>query len=338
VNVLRMFLIQTKMNFVWYFRRDGELIFWTLAMPVFFLVLFSFAFSTGPNSGSSGFLVPGIIGAQVLSSGFWGVGVMLATFREKHLLRRVYLTPMPPWIFFASLVAYRMTLLAAQAVILIAVGGLLFHVHVIGRPWEILAVLLLGTATFVSLGTIVGALARTTESANNIASVLTVPLAFLSDAYIPIDRFPHAVSSAAAAAAVDAIHRHLPRRLDLRCAAGALRSVDGNAGALDHRRHRRERPDLSLAVAKPRAMSTQAHRRLASDPRARHDGRRFRAARRLRPLAILPARAGSRGARSVRARGAAAVRRQQRPVRHLDGDRRMVARQDDALRAAHPHR
>jgi ABC-2 type transport system permease protein len=196
VTALRMFLVQTKMNFVWYFVRDGELIFWTLAMPVFFLVLFSFAFSSGPNSGSSGFLVPGIIGAQVLSSGFWGVGVMLATFREKHLLRRVYLTPMPPWVFFASLVAYRMTLLAAQAVILIAVGGLLFHVHVIGRPWEILAVLLLGTATFVSLGTIVGALARTTESANNIASVLTVPLAFLSDAYIPINRFPHAVSSA----------------------------------------------------------------------------------------------------------------------------------------------
>jgi ABC-2 type transport system permease protein len=191
-----MFLIQTKMNFVWYFQRDGELIFWTLAMPVFFLVLFSFAFSTGPNSGSSGFLVPGIIGAQVLSSGFWGVGVMLATFREKHLLRRVYLTPMPPWVFFASLVAYRVTLLAAQAAILIAVGSLVFHVHVIGRPWEILAVLLLGTATFVSLGTIVGALARTTESANNIASVLTVPLAFLSDAYIPIDRFPHAVSAA----------------------------------------------------------------------------------------------------------------------------------------------
>ena len=52
---LRMFLVQTKMNFVWYFVRDGELIFWTLAMPVFFLVLFSFAFSSGPNSGSSGF-------------------------------------------------------------------------------------------------------------------------------------------------------------------------------------------------------------------------------------------------------------------------------------------
>ena len=43
--------------------------------------------------------------------------------------------------------------------------------------------------------TLTGALARTTESANNIASILTVPLAFLSDAYIPIDRFPHAVSA-----------------------------------------------------------------------------------------------------------------------------------------------
>ena len=193
--LLRMFVTQTKMHFLWYFRRDGEMMFWTLAMPVFFLVLFSFAFSDGATSRSSAFLVTGIIGAQVLSSGFWGVGVMLATFREKHLLRRVYITPMPAWIFFASLVAYRVTLLAAQAIILIVVGTLLFHVRISGNPFAILAILILGTATFVSLGTIIGALARTTESANNIASVLTVPLVFLSDAYVPIDRFPHAVSA-----------------------------------------------------------------------------------------------------------------------------------------------
>jgi ABC-2 type transport system permease protein len=190
-----MFLVQTKMHFLWYFRRDGEMMFWTLAMPVFFLLLFSFAFSGNDQGRASTFLVPGIIGAQVLSSGFWGVGVMLATFREKHMLRRVYLTPCPPWLFFASLVAYRVALLAAQAIILVAVGGLMFHVRITGNPLAILAILLLGTATFVSLGTIIGSLARTTESANNIASILTVPLAFLSDAYIPLDRFPHAVAA-----------------------------------------------------------------------------------------------------------------------------------------------
>ena len=61
MRLLRMFLVQTKMHFVWYFRRDGEMMFWTLAMPVFFLVLFSFAFSDGSQSRSSAFLVPGII-------------------------------------------------------------------------------------------------------------------------------------------------------------------------------------------------------------------------------------------------------------------------------------
>ena len=193
--MLRMLWTQTAMNVRWYFLRDAEMVFWTLAMPVFFLVLFSFAFANGNGSQSSAFLVPGIIGAQVLSSGFWGVGVMLATFREKHLLRRVYITPMPAGVFFAALVIYRVLLLAAQAVILVAVGALVFHVRITGNPLAILAVLVLGTATFVSLGTIIGALARTTESANNIASILTVPLAFLSDAYIPIDRFPHVVAA-----------------------------------------------------------------------------------------------------------------------------------------------
>lgn len=83
-----------------------------------------------------------------------------------------------------------MTLLAMQALLLAIVGGLLFHVRVVGNPFAIAFILVLGAATFVSLGTVIGAVVRSTESANNIASVLTVPLAFLSDAYIPIDRFP----------------------------------------------------------------------------------------------------------------------------------------------------
>jgi ABC-2 type transport system permease protein len=65
---------------------------------------------------------------------------------------------------------------------------------VVGNPLEVLFILVLGAATFVSLGTIIGALVKKTESANNIASILTVPLAFLSDAYFPIDRFPAMVS------------------------------------------------------------------------------------------------------------------------------------------------
>ena len=191
-----MLAAQTRSNFTWYFWRDSEMVFWSLAIPVFFLLTFSFALGNGSAKQTSTFLVPGIIGAQVLSSGFWGVGAMLATFREKRVLRRVYLTPLPPWVFFASLIAYRMSLLVMQAAILAVVGAFVFHVHVIGNPLSIAFVLILGAATFVALGTVIGAVVRSTESANNIASVLTVPLSFLSDAYFPIDRFPHAVAGA----------------------------------------------------------------------------------------------------------------------------------------------
>ncbi len=192
----RVLVAQTRANFTWYFVRDSEMIFWSLAIPIFFLLVFSFALGGGSTKTTSTFLVPGLIGAQVLSSGFWGVGAMLATFREKNVLRRIYLTPLPPWIFFASLVLYRMTLLAMQALVLAIVGGFVFHVRVAGNPVEIAIILVLGAATFVSLGTVIGAVVRSTESANNIASILTVPLSFLSDAYIPIDRFPHPVAAA----------------------------------------------------------------------------------------------------------------------------------------------
>jgi ABC-2 type transport system permease protein len=182
------------MNFIWYFARDGEMIFWSLAIPVFFLFVFSYALGYGSTRQTSTFLVPGLIGAQVLSSGFWGVGAQLATFREQKLLRRIYLTPLPPWVFFAALVLYRMSLLAAQAIILVSVGTFVFGVRVVGSPLAVVFVLLLGAATFVALGSVIGALVKSTESANNVASVLTVPLAFLSDAYIPLDRFPPAIA------------------------------------------------------------------------------------------------------------------------------------------------
>jgi ABC-type multidrug transport system permease subunit len=195
MNALRMLAAQTRVNFIWYFWRDSEMVFWSLAIPIFFLLVFSFALGGGSTKQTSTFLVPGIIGAQVLSSGFWGVGAMLATFREKRVLRRVYLTPLPSWIFFAALVLYRMTLLALQATMLAIVGGFVFHVHVVGNPLAVAFILVLGAATFVALGTVIGAVVRSTESANNIASVLTVPLSFLSDAYIPIDRFPSPIGA-----------------------------------------------------------------------------------------------------------------------------------------------
>ncbi len=81
--VLRVLGAQTRANFIWYFWRDSEMIFWSLAIPVFFLFVFSFALGGGGTRGTSTFLVPGLIGAQVLSSGFWGVGAMLAPFAKK---------------------------------------------------------------------------------------------------------------------------------------------------------------------------------------------------------------------------------------------------------------
>ncbi len=196
MTTLRMLAVQTRMNFIWYFWRDGEMIFWSLAIPLFFLFVFSYALGYGSTKQTSTFLVPGLIGAQVLSSGFWGVGAQLATFREQKVLRRIYLTPLPPWVFFASLVLYRMTLLAVQAILLVAAGRFVFGVHVIGSPAAVVFILLLGAATFVALGSVIGAVVKTAESANNVASVLTVPLAFLSDAYIPLDRFPPQVAGA----------------------------------------------------------------------------------------------------------------------------------------------
>jgi len=74
---LRALVAQTRANFTWYLLRDSEMIFWALCIPIFFLIVFSYALGGGGTRQTSTFLTAGLIGAQVLSSGFFGVGAML---------------------------------------------------------------------------------------------------------------------------------------------------------------------------------------------------------------------------------------------------------------------
>ena len=232
---LRMLLVQTRMNFIWYFLRDGEMIFWSLAIPVFFLFIFSYALGFGSTRQTSTFLVPGLIGAQVLSSGFWGVGAQLATFREQKLLRRIYLTPLPSWVFFAALVLYRMTLLAAQAILLIGVGALVFGVRRHRQP----------TRGRVHLGAGGRDLrrarfdhrrARQDDGERQQRCVGADRAARVSLGRVHPDRpFPAAGRERAPPAAVDAVHRRVPRHRDARDPVGGVRRLDRRARLLDGR-------------------------------------------------------------------------------------------------------
>ena len=139
------------------------------------------------------------------------------------VLRRIYLTPLPTGRSSPRSCSTAIALLALQAVLLRPGGNARLQRARRRDPLEIIFILALGATTFVSLGSVIGAVVKKAESANNIASVLTVPLAFLSDAYIPLERLPRAGVERVPPASVDPVHRRVSRGLDVRRPARAFR-------------------------------------------------------------------------------------------------------------------
>lgn len=142
-------------------------------------------------SNYAAFLLPGLLGLNLLSIGLFSVGMVNVSYREKGKFRRLAVTPLPRWVFLLGQVLQRVTISLAQAVVLIAVGWGVFGIRNEGSYFDLTLVMILGTACFMSFGFALSSLAETAESYAAIANVFFFPLMLLSGVYFTLDSAPH---------------------------------------------------------------------------------------------------------------------------------------------------
>ncbi len=138
---------------------------------------------------SAAFLVPGILGMALMQLGVFGA-VPLVAQREKLILKRLGATPLPRWTLVGSNVALRLLIAIVQAILIMGIGVAVFGVTVLGALWLMAAIVVLGALTFISIGYLVAAFARTEEAANGIVQVIQFPMMFLSGVFFPLEIMP----------------------------------------------------------------------------------------------------------------------------------------------------
>src|ERR1019366_8857074 len=77
---------------------------------------------TKPGARYIDFLIPGLIGINVMGGGLWGIGFLLVNFRIGKLLKRFIATPMPRRNFLLALLGARMTFLVPDFAVLMLMG------------------------------------------------------------------------------------------------------------------------------------------------------------------------------------------------------------------------
>jgi len=145
---------------------------------------------TVPGSRYVDFLVPGLIGMNLMGGGLWGVGFVIVDFRIKKLLKRLLATPMKRVHFLASMIGTRVFFFIPEAFVMLVVAHWIFGVPIQGEVFSILVVALFGALTFAGLGLLAASRAQRIESISGIMNVIMLPMWICSGIFFSAERFP----------------------------------------------------------------------------------------------------------------------------------------------------
>ena len=146
-----------------------------------------------PGSRYIDFLIPGLLGMNLLGSGIWGVGFSVVQARQKKLLKRYMATPMKRSHYLLSFILSRLVFLIVEIAFLVGFGWLMFGVAVRGSLATLGGVAILGAFAFAGLGLLVASRARTIEGVSGLMNLVMLPMWILSGTFFSYSRFPDAM-------------------------------------------------------------------------------------------------------------------------------------------------
>jgi ABC-2 type transport system permease protein len=149
-----------------------------------------------PGSRYVDFVVPGLLGLNLMGSGIWALGFAIVDARKKRLLKRLVATPMSRSQYLASFLLSRLTLLVLEVGVLLGFAVLVFGVPVRGSPGAVLAICLLGALTFGAIGLLVSSRAQTIEGVSGLMNLVMLPMWIFSGVFFSASRFPDAIQPA----------------------------------------------------------------------------------------------------------------------------------------------
>ena len=136
------------------------------------------------------FLVPGLLAMMIMQISVAGSGYNIVEYRRKGILKRLFVTPIRPSNFIGGLVIARMILAVTQVSLLLAIAVVLLGVPIEGSVLQLVGLIFVGSAIFLSFGFFMGSIAKTQQAIMLLGNLITLPQLFLSGVFFSIDSMP----------------------------------------------------------------------------------------------------------------------------------------------------
>ena len=165
------------------------------------------------------FVVPGLLGMNLMGSAMWGLGFSIVEARQKKLLKRMVASPMPKWQYLASFLLSRLVMLIIEVVVFLVFTLLAFGVPFRGSLIDLGFLCVLTSLAFSALGLLVASRARTTEAVSGLMNLVMLPMWILSGIFFSASRFPALIQPVVRAlpltAAIDAMRGNMLQGMNL---------------------------------------------------------------------------------------------------------------------------
>jgi ABC-2 type transport system permease protein len=177
------------------FLRNRQARFFTLVLPLLFLVIFNGVFGgneVGPaNLPAKLFYVPGICALAVIAASFINLVISITVLREEGILKRRRATPVPAWVLIAGRTLTAIGVSLVSVIVLLLVGRFAYSVHLPARhiPGFTITVVV-GSISFCVLAYAFSTAVKNEDAAQPMVQAVMLPLYFISGVFIPAVTLP----------------------------------------------------------------------------------------------------------------------------------------------------
>jgi ABC-2 type transport system permease protein len=201
--------------------RNPQSRFFTLALPVIFLVLLTSLFGNhtahvdGHAIKNSTYYVPGICTLGIISASFVNLVITITAQRESGVLKRRRSTPVPAWVLIASRAFTAAIIAIVLVIVIVAIGRIGYGVHLPGAtiPAFVLGIVV-GAACFCCLSFALTSFIRNEDSAQPIVQATMLPLYFISGVFIPKNQLSSTLRDIASVFPVSRLNNALFKAFD----------------------------------------------------------------------------------------------------------------------------
>jgi ABC-2 type transport system permease protein len=148
---------------------------------------------TEPGSRYIDFLIPGLLGMNIMGTGMWGVGFAVVKARSQKLLKRLLASPMRKSQYLLSHMLARLVFLGLEVGSVLLFALLVFDVPVRGSLIGLTLIVLLGALAFSGLGLLVASRSKTIEGVSGLMNLVMVPMWIFSGVFFSSANFPDAI-------------------------------------------------------------------------------------------------------------------------------------------------